>query len=277
MKTTLVTCTDVAAHPEWRLVDCRHDLAQPEAGRAQFLQGHLPRAVHAHLDHDLSGPRTGHNGRHPLPSPGQFQCWLEQQGIRPTDQVVAYDANNGMFAARLWWMLRWVGHPAVAVLDGGLAAWLRQGFELDRHPTHWPMSQHPVQPQPHGQVDADWVHAHLHAPQHLLLDARAADRFAGRNETLDPVAGHIPGAINRPFALNLDEHGGFLPPDLLRQAFHALLDGRPPQNLVVQCGSGVTACHHLLALEIAGLPGARLYPGSWSEWCSDPQRPVVTT
>lgn len=276
MKTTLVACDELAACANWHVLDCRHDLTQPDAGERMYREGHIPSALHAHLDRDLSGPKTGHNGRHPLPDPAAFMAWLGRQGITPGDQVVAYDAGNGMFAARLWWLLRWVGHRAVAVLDGGLAQWLREGRALSLATPEPSPTVYNGTVQDSLRVDADFVLEQLQRHEHLIVDARAADRFAGLNETLDPRAGHIPGAVNRPFTLNVDGDGRFHAPERLRAEFTALLQGQPPQRVVAQCGSGVTACHHLLALEVAGLPGARLYPGSWSEWCSDPQRPVAT-
>ena len=256
------------------VVDCRHDLANPEAGEAAWRAGHIPGALFMHLDRDLSAAKTGRNGRHPLPAPEAFVKLLGERGISPAHRVVAYDDAGGMFAARLWWMLRWVGHRDVSVLDGGLSAWKAAGGALDTSVRPLPPVSYPL-----GEllptVDADAVLAHLASAERLLVDARAPDRFRGENETLDPVGGHIPGAVNRFFKLNLAEDGRFKPADTLRTEWRALIGDRAPASLVMQCGSGVTACHNLLALEVAGLSGAQLYPGSWSEWCSDPTRPMT--
>lgn len=265
------------------VVDCSHDLAQPGLGRTQYEAAHIPGAVHAHLDRDLSGPTTGRNGRHPLPSPEALAQWLGQQGIGPGTQVVAYDRSGSMYAARLWWMLRWIGHSAVQVLDGGLAAWTASGLATESGAVQRTATAYPnPQADAARAVDAAYVLAHLHAPQAVLVDARGAGRYAGEGETLDPVGGHIPGALNRPFTDNLGEGGRFKAAETLRAEWQALAGahlqtgGHAASNLVMQCGSGVTACHNLLALEVAGLTGARLYPGSWSEWCSDPARPMAT-
>ncbi len=273
-KTMLVSVRELADSRDWRVVDCSHDLSQPASGAALYAQGHLPGAIHAHLDHDLSGIMSGSNGRHPLPDRAAFARWLGSVGLRNGDQVVAYDRSGGIFAARFWWLLRWVGHRSAAVLDGGFQAWSDQSLPIST-----------AQPRPHvaefrpgsasvSIVDTAFVLRNLQQRNAVLVDARGANRFAGRDETMDPVAGHIPGALNRPYADNLDEHGMFKSAAQLRQEFDRILTGSPAQ-VVAQCGSGVTACHNLLALEIAGLPGASLYPGSWSEWCSDKSRPVV--
>lgn len=275
---TLVSADELAAHlgdPSWRVFDCRHDLANPALGEQAYRETHIPNAQFLHLDRDLSGPTTGKNGRHPLPDPAALAEKLGRCGVSKATQVVAYDDGGGMYAARLWWLLRWLGHDQVAVLDGGLAAWQRTGHPLTAEipviaPAvfDWRASEEPV--------SAGYIEAHLGQPDLLLLDARAADRFRGENETLDPVAGHIPGAVNRPFRDNLDTDGRFKPAAQLRAEFEEVLRKRPQTEVVAYCGSGVTACHNLLALEIAGLRGARLYPGSWSEWCSNRSRPVAT-
>jgi thiosulfate/3-mercaptopyruvate sulfurtransferase len=275
MKTTLVSAADLAAHPQWRLVDCRHDLAKPALGAQLYAQGHIPGALHAHLDDDLSGPKTGRNGRHPLPERAAFIAWLGRQGLRPDDQVVAYDNAGTAYAARLWWLLRWVGHRAVAVLDGGIEAWTAQAGPLTTDVPRPAATRYTAADGSEPTVDASFVLANLGKPDTLVLDARGAGRFAGVGETIDPVAGHIPGARNRPYTDNLDKQGRFKPAATLRAEFNALLGATPPAGAIAQCGSGVTACHNLLALQIAGLEGARLYPGSWSEWCSDPARPVA--
>jgi thiosulfate/3-mercaptopyruvate sulfurtransferase len=277
MQTSLVSTNTLAQHLEdWVVLDCRHSLQDPEAGRKAYETGHIPGARFLHLDRDLSAPVTGKNGRHPLPSPEALALTLGRVGIGPGSQVVAYDDMGGAFAARLWWTLRWLGHDAVAVLDGGLQQWLAEGRALAAEiPVVQPRHFVP-QVQPGWIVDANEVMAHLHDTVTLLLDARAADRYRGENETLDPAAGHIPGAVNRPFRDNLESSGLFKSATALRAEFEALLGGRVPRNVVSQCGSGVTACHNLLAMEYAGLSGGRLYPGSWSEWCADPSRPVAT-
>ncbi len=256
------------------VVDCRHDLANPEAGEAAWRTAHVPGSLFMHLDRDLSAPVTGRNGRHPLPSPESFVALLGARGISPAHRVVSYDDAGGMFAARLWWMLRWVGHRDAAVLDGGLSAWTAAGGALDTtvralQPVAYPLSE------VEHTVNADQILAGLGSDAQLLVDARAPDRFRGENETLDPVGGHIPGAVNRFFKLNIGDDGRFKPADVLRAEWRTLIGARDPSTLIMQCGSGVTACHNLLALEVAGLSGAKLYPGSWSEWCSDPARPMT--
>ncbi|MCW5605481.1 MAG: sulfurtransferase [Burkholderiales bacterium] len=275
---TLVSVSDLAARLDdagWIVCDCRHDLADYEAGRRAYAQSHIPGARFLHLDEDLSGPKTGRNGRHPLPHPITLTLRLGALGIDNGKQIVAYDASGGIFAARLWWMLRWVGHMRVAVLDGGWDAWMQAGQpDTAELPEIRPTTFNPNL-QPQYAVDTAFVMAHLDQPGIRVLDARSADRFRGKNETLDPVGGHIPGASNRFFKSNLDTDGRFKPAAQLRQEFKTLLDALPSQNVVHQCGSGVTACHNLLAMEIGGLNDSRLYPGSWSEWCSDPSRPVA--
>ena len=256
------------------VVDCRHDLANPEAGEAAWRTAHVPGSLFMHLDRDLSAPVTGRNGRHPLPSPESFVALLGARGISPAHRVVSYDDAGGMFSARLWWMLRWVGHRDAAVLDGGLSAWTAAGGALDTtvralQPVAYPLSE------VEHTVNADQILAGLGSDARLLVDARAPDRFRGENETLDPVGGHIPGAVNRFFKLNIGDDGRFKPADVLRAEWRTLIGARDPSTLIMQCGSGVTACHNLLALEVAGLSGAKLYPGSWSEWCSDPARPMT--
>jgi thiosulfate/3-mercaptopyruvate sulfurtransferase len=276
--TTLVTVDELAGHlkdPGWCVFDCRHDLADPTKGERAYREAHVPGARFAHLDRDLSGTKSGRNGRHPLPDAGAFAKWLAQQGVDGTKQVIAYDDAGGAFAARLWWLLRWVGHRSVAVLDGGWAAWLAaEQPTTDELPPLTPAGFE-GRPDPSMIVDAAWLEGHLDQPDLRLVDARSPDRYRGENETIDPVAGHIPGAVNRFFKDNLRTDGRFEPAAELRAVFESIAGGVPPTAIVHQCGSGVTACHNLLAMEIAGLPGARLYPGSWSEWCSDPQRPVA--
>jgi thiosulfate/3-mercaptopyruvate sulfurtransferase len=275
----LVTADELIAHvgdPNWRIFDCRHDLGNTEYGAAAYAKGHIPGALFLHLDRDMSGAKTGYNGRHPLPDPAAFARRMGECGVGPDTQVVAYDNEGGIFASRLWWMLRWLGHDKVALLDGGLPGWRRAKQALVTElPTVTPAN---FVPRPQAlTVDAEYVLARLHAPDTLVVDARAPERYSGEQETLDPVGGHIPGAVNRFYFDNLDDAGCyFKPADELRAEYDALLAGRDPAKVVQQCGSGVTACHNLLAMEIAGLNGSKLYPGSWSEWCADPARPTAT-
>ena len=273
----LVGVAELAAHPGWRVFDCRHDLQNTAYGRNAWAREHIPGAIHLHLDDDLSGAKTGANGRHPLPDIDTFAARMGACGVDAKTQVVAYDNEGGIFAARLWWLLRWLGHGAVAVLDGGLAGWKRAGLALTADaPVVAPATFMP-RPAADATVDTASVLANVTAGgRKLVVDARSPERFAGRNETLDPVGDHIPGAVNRFYFDNLDDSGShFRPAAELREEFLALLGAHAPSDVVQQCGSGVTACHNLLAMEIAGLSGSRLYPGSWSEWCSDPARPVV--
>lgn len=278
MSETLVNAAELASHlddSEWIVCDCRHDLADYEHGRRSYAGGHIPRARFLHLDEDLSGPKTGNNGRHPLPHPQTFALRLGALGIDRSTQVVAYDSSGGYYAARLWWMLRWLGHTRAAVLDGGWDAWTRAGLPLtSERPSIEPATYVPGARRA-AAVDADFLAAHLNDASTLIVDARSEDRFRGENETIDPVAGHIPGAVNRFFKRNLRADGGFETPDALRRDFAALLGDKDPRAVVHQCGSGVTACHNLLAMEHAGLTGSRLYPGSWSDWISDRARPVA--
>jgi thiosulfate/3-mercaptopyruvate sulfurtransferase len=258
------------------VMDCRHDLSRPEWGRQQFAAAHIPGARFAHLDHDLSGPLNAQSGRHPLPDPAALARFLGAAGVDANTHVVAYDQDKSMFAARLWWLLRWLGHARVCVLNGGLAAWTAAGLPLQS--TVPPPAPRPfiARPELVQAITTDEVERDLDAGRILLLDARAADRFAGRNETIDPIAGHVPGARNQPFALNLGVDGRLRPAAELSALWHAALGDTPPTQVVAMCGSGVTACHNLLALELAGLPGARLYAGSYSEWIRDPLREVAT-
>jgi thiosulfate/3-mercaptopyruvate sulfurtransferase len=268
---TLVGTDELARHPQWRVFDCRHDLMKHELGAQQYGESHLPGAAFAHLDKDLSAPRNGANGRHPLPDPKVFIAWLGQQGLKPADQVVCYDGGPGAMAARLWWMLRWVGHDAVAVLDGGFAKWMKEGRPVTAEVPRFPATVYPGKVRPELAVDAAYVQAHLaDAP---LLDARAPARWRGESEPIDPVAGRIPGSLNRFSNDNLTAAGTFKPPEVLKQEFLSVLGTRKLEALINTCGSGVAACHNLLAMEIAGLKGARLYAGSWSEWIADPARP----
>lgn len=273
---TLVSVQDLAAHLNdegWVVCDCRHDLAAYEAGRSAYVESHIPGARFLHLGEDLSGPKTGLNGRHPLPHPITLTLRLGALGIDNATQVVAYDASGGMYAARLWWMLRWVGHNRVAVLDGGWAAWLDAGQPVSAGTPELRPTTFDPSLQPDRATDAGYLAAHLN--EVCVMDARSPDRFRGENETLDPVAGHIPGAVNRFYKLNLGEDGRFKPAGDLKREFSRIIGTRSPARVVHQCGSGVSACHNLLAMEVAGLSGSILYPGSWSEWCADRSRPMV--
>jgi thiosulfate/3-mercaptopyruvate sulfurtransferase len=258
------------------IIDCRHDLARPDWGRQEFAAAHIPGAVFAHLDHDLSGPVTPQSGRHPLPDPATLALFLGAAGVETTTHVVAYDQDKGMYAARLWWLLRWLGHERVSVLNGGLAGWRAARLPLTTAQESRRAVRFSVRaPLVHAATTAQ-VARELHAGHLLLLDARPADRFAGQNETIDPVAGHVPGARSQPFALNLAADGRLQPAPVLAGMWHTVLGATPPSQVVAMCGSGVTACHNLLAMQLAGLPGARLYAGSFSEWIRDPARKVAT-
>jgi thiosulfate/3-mercaptopyruvate sulfurtransferase len=271
------------------IFDCSFDLAQPAAGKAQYLQSHVPGAVFADLDQDLSArhgapgahgsvaasEQAASGGRHPLPGRERFAMWLSGIGFSNDMQAVVYDRNGANYCGRLWWMLQWAGHGTVAVLDGGLQAWqaagqpLAAGEEAARFQSNFELRA-PLQ----QLVTAQQVQAALGQPGQTVVDARAGARYRGEVEPLDPVAGHIPGALNRPFADNIAADGRFKPAALLRAEFEQLLAGRDPSSVVHQCGSGVSALPNLLAMRIAGLPATRLFAGSWSEWCSDPKRPV---
>jgi len=279
--TTLISAANLheclASAPGSLLVfDCRFDLADPAAGSAAYAAGHIPGAQYLHLDRDLSGTKTGKNGRHPLPERATLVGTLAARGLNAGQQVVAYDAQGGAYAARLWWLLRWLGHDSVAVLDGGLQAWEAAGFPLATDVPQPAAGNFKAGAPLQVTVDAQGVERSLATRELLVVDARAADRYRGENETIDPVGGHIPGARNRFFKDNLTADGRFKPAHTLREDFSALLAGKTPEHVVLQCGSGVTACHNALAMEIAGLHGAVLYPGSWSEWSAEPSRPVAT-
>ncbi len=259
------------------VLDASFDLTDAAAGERAYLGVHLPGALYVHLDHDLCGAKTGLNGRHPMPDRAAFAATVGRLGITPTTQVVVYDRQSAMFAARLWWMLRWLGHAPVAVLDGGLAAWQAVGGAVDRGAAHaTAQAAYPITAEPSPLVrtiDADTLQTQL---GHIaLIDARAPERFRGDVEPLDAQAGHIPGARNRFFKDNLAADGRFKPADALRAELLPLIGARSASEVVHQCGSGVTACHNLLAMAVAGIDGAALYAGSWSEWSSDPSRPVA--
>lgn len=274
---TLIAPADLAPHladDSWVVVDCRFDLADPPTGERLYLEAHIPGARYAHLDRDLSGEKTGTNGRHPLPIPEQMRERFGALGIAPGKQVVVYDADSGMHAARLWWMLRYMGHDAVAVLDGGFARWLREGRAVRGGREEWRRATFIGAPRESWRLTADEVLEGLDDPTRLLVDARTEERYRGENETLDPKAGHIPGAKSYFFQRNLRDDRTFKDASELLAAWRSLLGEAAPEQVVMYCGSGVTACHNLLAMEHAGLSGARIYPGSWSEWSSDPNRPT---
>src|SRR5690349_14623761 len=275
--TALVTTEILESHltdPDWVVFDCRHDLMAPERGRSEYAMSHIPGARFLHLDEDLSAPKTGRNGRHPLPDPDVLMEKLGRPGVDARKQVVAYDAQGGMVASRLWWMLRWLGHLPVAVLDGGWDQWIAEGRPQSAEAPTPQATRFKGRPSA-IDVSAESVRSRLGGGAMLLVDARAPDRFRGRNEAIDPVAGRIPGAKNRYFRDNLDASGRFKQPEALKAEFGALLGAASPEEVVSYCGSGVSACHNLLAMEVAGLRGARLYPGSWSEWSADPSRPIA--
>ena len=256
------------------VVDTRFDLADTGIGERHYREGHVPGSHYLHLDRDLSSAKTGRNGRHPLPARADFARTVGALGIAPDTQVVVLDAHGGVYAARLWWMLRWLGHADVAILDGGLAAWQRAGGTLTDVATQAPGGPpYPDRPSLAPTIDADGVASR--APLRAVLDARTGERFRGEVEQIDAVAGHIPGALNRFHRSNLDDSGAFKPAGQLRDEFVAALAGRSPADVIHSCGSGVTACHNLFAMEHAGLVGSFLYPGSWSEWSADPSRPVA--
>jgi thiosulfate/3-mercaptopyruvate sulfurtransferase len=275
--TTLISPAELAAllpDPASVIVDCRHNLADVDAGERAYRAAHIPGAQFMHMDRDLSGARTGVNGRHPLPRIVDLVAIFSRAGIDDSKQVIAYDQNNGMWAARLWWLLQWLGHPAAAVLDGGLDRWIAEGRSLTADEPHVEPATF-IARQPSPTASAGEIMEHLDDGALTVIDARAPERYRGDVEPIDPVAGHIPGAVNRPYSANLTAQGVFKPALQLRAEFQTLLKESPPESVVHQCGSGVTACHNVLAMSIAGLPGSRLYPGSWSEWIAAPERPIA--
>jgi thiosulfate/3-mercaptopyruvate sulfurtransferase len=277
---TALVGTDVLAQqladPDWIVFDCRHDLTAPERGRTEYARAHVPGARFLHLDEDLSAPKTGRNGRHPLPDPEQLARKLGEAGVDSRKQVVAYDAQGGMVAARLWWLLRWLGHLPVAVLDGGWNQWTAENRPQTAEVPGARPARFPGGLRNDCWVGPHFVREHVNDETTILIDARAPDRFRGQNETIDPVGGRIPYARNRFYRDNLDASGRFKAPEVLKSEFRGVLGAAGPRQAVNYCGSGVSACHNLLAMEVAGLRGARLYPGSWSEWSADPSRPVAS-
>lgn len=275
----LVTTAELANHlhdPAWMLFDTRHDLLDTTRGPREYSQGHIAGAHFLSIDDDLSAAKTGRNGRHPLPDQAAFADKMAALGATPDNLFVIYDGTGGMYASRLWWMLRWLGAENVALLDGGFAKWVAEKRPVTTEkPAVRPPAANRFTPAGGLTVGAADVSAHLEDAGRLLLDARAAERYRGEVEPIDPVAGHIPGAINRFWQANLNPDGTFKPREELNSEYSQLLADRPPTAVVHQCGSGVTACHNLFAMEWAGLSGSRLYPGSWSEWVADPARPVA--
>lgn len=278
LHTVLISTSELAAHlsdPDWLVADCRFELGKPDAGVAAWREGHVPGAVFVDLERDLSAPVTPRTGRHPLPKIEEFAAMLSGLGVSESSQVVCYDAGSGAFAARLWWMLRWAGHDAVAVLDGGFAAWTAEGRPVSteavaQEPTHFVARARPNM----VILDAAGVMESL-AGGERLVDVRGAERFEGRVEPIDAVAGHVPGAVNLPYTENLDAGGRFRQPRELAALWRTRTGAAPGRAPICMCGSGVTACHGLLALEAAGIGGGRLYSGSWSEWIRDPSRPIA--
>jgi thiosulfate/3-mercaptopyruvate sulfurtransferase len=275
---TIVSTKILADHlldPDWVVIDTRFDLLHPQWGNEDYQRAHIPGAVYADLSKDLSRPASSVSGRHPLPELGDFIAFMSSCGVDKKRQVVVYDTSNGALAVRLWWLLKYYGHAEVAVLDGGLQLWqnenraIKSGIEQN-DPAHFE-----GKPNASMEVDSGFVSRVSTDPNYCVVDARAAIRYQGLQEPIDPVAGHIPGAVNRFHALNLSKDGTFLPAEVLQSEFQSLMAGTNPENVIVYCGSGVTSCHHILAMEIAGLPGARLYVGSWSEWIRDPNRPII--
>lgn len=274
MVNVLIKAKELLQKKQVCLIDARHDLANPSWAEAAFTEGHIPGAIFLDHEKDLCAKKTGKNGRHPLPDRNAFAQLLAKKGVDIAAEVVVYDTDNMTFAAHVWWMLRWLGFENVRVLDGGLAAWKAEGGSLERGV---PAALPEVQWMPAASLvtlyTAEQVLANIETPQFTVIDARAPERYRGDVEPLDPIGGHIPGAVNRPSSQNLTEDGFFKSPEVLREAFQAY--GKPPECIVHQCGSGITACHNALAMEIAGLSGYGVYSGSWSEWSAHPEYPVA--
>lgn len=276
--TTLISTEALASHLDgsWVIVDCRYDLRDERWGLEQYRTAHIPGAVYASLSHDLAAPPSGTNGRHPLPCVETIEATFGRLGISPGTQVVIYDQDVGMYASRMWWMLRYMGHDAAAVVDGGWAKWVREGRAVRPGEERRPAAVFTGRRRKELRLIVDQMEAALGDPSLLLVDARAPERFEGKSEPLDRTAGHIPGAVNHFYKRNVTDEGVMLPVETLREQFAELLGDRSPDHVVMYCGSGVTACQNLLAMEHAGLSGTKLYPGSWSEWSSDTARPVET-
>jgi thiosulfate/3-mercaptopyruvate sulfurtransferase len=276
--TLLIKTEELVQHlddPNWVVFDTRHDLMDPAKGRKAYAVGHIPGAYFLHVDDDLAGKKTGTNGRHPLPPLDEFTAKINACGVTPQAQVVVYDDFSANFAVRLWWMLRWLGHDKVALLDGGFPKWAKEGRPVNAQVPAPRKGAFVPRPELGATVDVHFVDRFRESPEITLLDARAAERFKGLQEPIDPVAGHIPGAVNRFWKMNLNPDGTFKAAGELRDEFDDLLDEADPARVVHMCGSGVTACHNLFAMELAGLPSGKLYVGSWSEWCSDRTRAIA--
>ena len=275
--TTLISTDTLASHLDgWAIVDCRYDLKDGSWGHAEYLHSHIPGAVYASLSHDMSAVPDGANGRHPLPSPEAMAQTFGRLGIGPGIQVIVYDQDDGRYASRLWWMLRYMGHEAAAVLDGGFARWTSERRPVRAGAESRPPATFEGRPRQGVRLGVADVERAIGDPATLLVDARAPERFEGQHETIDRAGGHIPGAVNHFYRWNVGDGGTMLPPEQLREQFRRVMGDRRPEQVVMYCGSGVTACQNLLAMEHAGLRGARIYPGSWSEWSSDPARPIET-
>jgi thiosulfate/3-mercaptopyruvate sulfurtransferase len=259
----------------WIVLDCQHDLMQPAYGRDAYAKEHIPGAQFVSLDDDLAGAKNGKNGRHPLPSVESLTTLFSRLGITAGKQVVVYDGAQNMYAGRLWWSLKWLGHTNVAVLDGGLTKWKADGRPLTTEVPAAKPAMFTAKVNEAIRATVEDVTARISDGKTTIIDARAPERYDGSAETIDPVGGHIPGAKNRFWKQNVNPDGTFKPAEVLRAEFEALLTGKAPSDVIQQCGSGVTALHNFVAMEIAGLSGARLYPGSWSEWCADPSRPMA--
>jgi thiosulfate/3-mercaptopyruvate sulfurtransferase len=272
-----VAACDHLDDPNWVFVDCRFDIRDPDRCEREYRQAHISGAVYAHLDRDLSGPVTkGRTGRHPLPVPDAFARTVSGLGIGAETQVIAYDGSTGaMAAARLWWLLKWAGHDAVAVLDGGFKKWCAAGFSYSTGVETKQAAEFRATFRPQMAIEAEELVTVLDDPAWVVLDSRAAERFLGKGETIDPVAGHIKGAVSAPYVLNLEADGSFRPPKDLVKLSGDAMGGRDASHAVFYCGSGVTAAHSVLACAVAGLGMPRLYPGSWSEWITDPARPIA--
>ena len=280
MSKMLISTQELTRHlddPNWVVIDTRHDLMDPHRGPKVYIEeGHIPDAHFVHVDRDLAGAHTGKNGRHPLPDLETFAKKMSRCGVSPGRQVVVYDDMGGNWAVRLWWMLRWLGHEKVALLDGQFPKWKKEFRPVQKDPPPPRSGKFVPKPGLGWTVDASFVDHFRKRSDGALIDARNAERFNGVNEPIDPVAGRVPGAVNRFWQHNLDGEGLFKPPELLKKEFLDIIGNTPADQAVHMCGSGVTACHNIFAMELAGLGGSRLYPGSWSEWCSDPTRAVAT-
>jgi thiosulfate/3-mercaptopyruvate sulfurtransferase len=279
MFATIVSTADLARHlddPDWVVLDCQHDLINHAFGREAYAREHLPGAQFVSMEHDMAGTKTGKNGRHPLPTPEALAEVFSRLGVTAGRQVVAYDSSQNNYAGRVWWTLRWLGHQAAAVLDGGLGKWKAEGRALTAAVPAPRPARFTGTPDNSRQVDVAAIVAHLGRPGLTVIDARAPERYSGAQESIDPVGGHIPGALLRFWKENMTAEGTYKDAATLRAEFTTLLGDTPPDQVVHQCGSGVSACNNLIAMELAGFAGARLYIGSWSEWCAEPVRPVAT-